>query len=157
MKRLILEDNTPTNTDKYKIQQIKGEVDPDTKKQPTYEIGLSDNLLVYRKMGDDGKFSDEWLKFDNQEVIKKLKGKYYNLLDKDGNVVSIFNDTPEKRAYSSETKPKTKSKKNDTENNDDKQLDVETKTKSKKSSKSEPKEDVETPETKQTKSSKKKK
>ena len=110
MKRLILEDNTPTNTDKYKIQQIKGEVDPDTKKQPTYEIGLSDNLLVYRKMGDDGKFSDEWLKFDNQEVIKKLKGKYYNLLDKDGNVISIFNDTPEKRASSSETKPKTKGK-----------------------------------------------
>jgi hypothetical protein len=110
MRRLILEDNTPTNTDKYPIKQIKGEVDPDTEKQTTYQIGLSDNLLVYRRMGDDGKFSGEWLKFDNQEKIKELKGKHYNLLDKDNNVISIFDDTPEKRASSSETKTKTKGK-----------------------------------------------
>jgi hypothetical protein len=110
MRRLISEDYIPTNTDKYPIKQIKGEVDPDTKKQPIYQIGLSDNLLVFRRMGEDGKFSGEWLKFDSPAIVKKLKGIHYNLLDEKGNVISIFDDTPEKRASSSETKTKTKGK-----------------------------------------------
>jgi hypothetical protein len=110
MRRLILEDYTPTNTDKYPIKQIKGEVDPDTKKQPIYQIGLSDNLLVFKRMDEDGKFSGEWLKFASPAIVKKLKKEHYNLVDEEGNVISIFDDTPEKRESSSKTNVKTNEK-----------------------------------------------
>ena len=102
MKRLILEDNTPTNTDKFKIKQIKGKVDPDTKKQPTFEIGMSDNVLVYRTMGEDGKFSGEWFKATDQEGLKKT---HYNI----ERGQSIY-DTPENKVYTHDGKTKTKGK-----------------------------------------------
>jgi hypothetical protein len=98
MRRLILEaDLTPKNTDKFPIKQIKGNVDPETKKQKTYEIGLSDNVLVYRTMGEDGKFG-EWLKSTDQVGGKK---KYYNI----ERGQSIY-DTPENSGTNEKTKGK---------------------------------------------------
>jgi hypothetical protein len=98
MKRLILEDNTPTNTDKFPIKQIKGKVDPDTKKQNTYEIGMSDNILVFRTMGEDGKFSGEWLKATDQVGMKKT---HYNI----ERGQSIY-DTPENTDAKTKTNEK---------------------------------------------------
>jgi hypothetical protein len=90
MRRLILEDNTPTNTDKYPIKTkvSNGE---------TYEFGLSDNLLVYRKKG-----STEWLKYENDtDKIIKLKKELYNL----DRGQSMY-DTPENTDDKTKTKGK---------------------------------------------------
>ena len=94
MKRLILEDNTPTNTDKFPIKTkvYNGE---------TYELGLSDNVLVYRKKG-----ATEWLKYENDtDAIIKLKKDLYNL-DRGQSVY----DTPENKVYTNDGKTKTKGK-----------------------------------------------
>ena len=94
MKRLILEDNTPTNTDKFPIKTkvYNGE---------TYELGLSDNVLVYRKKG-----TTEWLKYDaDADKIIKLKKDLYNL-DRGQSVY----DTPENKVYTNDGKTKTKGK-----------------------------------------------
>lgn len=100
MKRLILEaDLTPTNTEKFPIKQVKGEyVDPETKKQETLEIGLRGNLLVYRTMGEDGKFSGEWLKATDQVG---MKARHYNIKSGQG----IY-DTPENSGTNVNTKGK---------------------------------------------------
>ena len=90
MRRLILEDNTPTNTDKFPIKTkvSNGE---------TYEFGLSDNLLVYRKKG-----STEWLKYENDtDKIIKLKKELYNL----DRGQSMY-DTPENTDAKTKTKGK---------------------------------------------------
>jgi hypothetical protein len=94
MKRLILEDNTPTNTDKFPIK---------TKvyNGGTYELGLSDNVLVYRKQG-----TTEWLKYEaDTDKIIKLKKDLYNL-DRGQSVY----DTPENKVYTHDGKTKTKGK-----------------------------------------------
>jgi hypothetical protein len=94
MRRLILEDNTPTNTDKFPIK---------TKvyNGGTYELGLSDNVLVYRKQG-----TNEWLKYEaDTDKIIKLKKDLYNL-DRGQSVY----DTPENKVYTHDGKTKTKGK-----------------------------------------------
>lgn len=94
MRRLILEDNTPTNTDKFPIK---------TKvyNGGTYELGLSDNVLVYRKQG-----TTEWLKYEaDTDKIIKLKKDLYNL-DRGQSVY----DTPENKVYTHDGKTKTKGK-----------------------------------------------
>lgn len=87
MKRLILEeerDFTPKNTDKFRIKQ-KIAIDPKTKEETTYEFGLRDNLLVYRRKGDDGKFG-KWLNYSlvqGDKTMSERKSELYGINDKE--------------------------------------------------------------------------
>lgn len=94
MKKLILEDNTPTNTDKYpiKIKVIAGK---------TYEFGLSGSLMVYREKG-----ATNWQKDGiDDELYTQIRQELYNL----GKNQGIY-DTPENTYNSSDKKVKTKGK-----------------------------------------------
>lgn len=77
MKRLILEaDLTPKNTDKFPIKPYGN---------GKYEFGLSDNLLVYRRKDEDGKFG-EWLNYSlvqGDKTMAELKSELYGIKDKE--------------------------------------------------------------------------
>lgn len=92
MKRLILEDNTPTNTDKYPIKSA-------TMLGKPAEIGMKDNNFVYREKNAQGQWG-EW-KNAPQEKQAELKLKHYKIADKQ----SVF-DTPENTDTNVNTKQK---------------------------------------------------
>jgi len=75
IKRLILEDASlePTNTNDFPIKKLVG-----TDKSEI-EIGMSDNLIVYRRKGADGKFSGEWFRLDDVGKEIEMKKKHYGI------------------------------------------------------------------------------
>jgi hypothetical protein len=75
MKRLILEDASlePTNTNDFPIKKLVG-----TDKSEI-EIGMSDNLIVYRRKGADGKFSGEWFRLTDVGKEIEMKKKHYDI------------------------------------------------------------------------------
>jgi hypothetical protein len=82
MRRLILEQTTslePKDTDKFPIKPYGN---------GQYEFGLRDNLLVYRRKGDEfegGKFG-EWLNYSlvqGDKTMSELKSELYGIKDQE--------------------------------------------------------------------------
>jgi hypothetical protein len=78
----------PTNTDKFPITKYKG-----------FDFGLNGNTVVYKS-------NDKWIEYTNSaDGIKKVKKDLYNLVDEEGNVISIY-DTPENTDAKTKTNEK---------------------------------------------------
>lgn len=100
MRRLILEEDLQPNNDKFPIKPYGN---------GKYEFGLRDNLLVYRRKGEDGKFG-EWLNYSlvqGDKTMDELKSELYGINDKESADAAYERQRTEKN---NKTNVKTKGK-----------------------------------------------